>query len=101
MLRRAGWWALAGFAVALLWALVFYVAGPSNGTYPSQSAVLEYLGHTLWVPITAPVALLRAVPLRITWYWSAVINAGMYACIGLGVESIRLALHSKWAHLRH
>ena len=56
MLRRIGLWALCGCAVALIWALVFYILGPSNGEYPSQAAVLHYLGHTAIVPITAPVA---------------------------------------------
>jgi hypothetical protein len=101
MLRRIGFWALCGFAVALIWALVFYIAGPSNGTYPSQDEVLRYLGHTPLLPVTAPVALLRAVPLRITWYWSGVINAAMYALAGLMFETIRLAIRSGHSRLTH
>ena len=100
MLRRIGFWALGGLAVALIWALVFYLVGPSNGTYPSQGAVLNYLGHTPWVPITAPVALLGH-HYAITWYWSAVINAGMYAGIGLIVETIRIAVHASRLRPRH
>jgi hypothetical protein len=100
MLRRVGLWALGGLVVALIWALVFYVAGPSNGTYPSQDAVLHFLGHTPLLPITAPVALLGH-HYAITWYWSAVINAGMYACVGLLVEGMRQAAHSSRLRLRH
>lgn len=91
MTRRIGIWALCGCAVALIWALVFYLAGPSMGSYPSQGAVLNSLGHSAWVPITAPVALLGR-HYAITWYWSAVINAAMYACVGLIVETIRLTM---------
>jgi hypothetical protein len=58
MLRRSGLWALCGLAVALIWAFVFYVAGPGVGQYPSQGAVLHYLGSTPLLPITAPVAFL-------------------------------------------
>ena len=52
------------------------------------------------MPITAPVALLGH-HYAITWYWSAVINAGMYAGIGLIVETIRLAVHASRLRLRH
>lgn len=100
MLRRIGFWALGGLAVALIWALVFYIAGPSNGTYPSQGTVLHFLGHTPLLPITAPVALVGH-HYAITWYWSAVINAGMYACVGVVVEAIRQAVHVSRLRLRH
>lgn len=99
MLRRIGFWALCGCAVALIWALVFYIAGPSNGQYPSQGAVLHYLGHTPLLPVTVPVALLGR-HFAITWYWSAVINAAIYGCIGLFAETIRLTVRSSrlWPH---
>lgn len=100
MLRRVGFWALCGCAVALIWALAFYILGPSNGTYPSQGAVLHYLGHTVLLPITAPVALLGR-HYAITWYSSAVINAALYGCIGLVVETIRLAVQSRRLRLHH
>jgi hypothetical protein len=95
-----GFWALAGLAVALLWALIFYVAGPSVGRYPSQGAVLQVLGHSPLLPVTAPVALLGH-HYAITWYWSAVINAGIYACVGLAAETIRLAFHSNRMRMSH
>ena len=100
MLRRIGLWAFVGCAVALIWALIFWIFGPSNGEYPSQAAVLHYLGHTPLLPITAPVALLGR-HYAITWAWSAVINAAIYVFIGLAIETIRLAVHSRRPRLRH
>jgi hypothetical protein len=100
MLRRIGLWAFGGCAVALIWALIFWIFGPSNGEYPSQAAVLHYLGHTPLLPITAPVALLGR-HYAITWAWSAVINAAIYVFIGLAIETIRLAVHSRRPRLRH
>jgi hypothetical protein len=100
MLRRIGFWALGGCAVALIWAAVFYFAGPGDGTYPTQGAVLYALGHSPFLKITAPVALLGR-HFAITWYWSAVLNAAIYACIGLCLETIRLAVHSSRMGLHH
>lgn len=101
MVRRIGIWALVGFGVALIWALVFYLVGPSMWRYPNQGAVLDYLGHSAIVPVTAPVALLRSYHYPITWYWSAVINAAMYACVGLIVEMIRVTVRMSGTRLRH
>ena len=100
MLRRIGLWALCGCTVALIWALVFYLAGPSAGGYPRQDAVLHYLGHTPLLPVTVPVALLGRHH-AITWYWSAVINAAIYGCVGLIVETIWLAVQSSRLRLHH
>jgi len=79
---------------------VFYIFGRSNGEYPSQGAVLHYLGNTAILPVTAPVALLGR-HYAITWYWSAVINAAIYVCIGLAVEMIRLVVQSRRLRLHH
>lgn len=100
MLRRLGLWALGGCAVALIWALVFYILGPSIGEYPSQAAVLHSLGSTPLLPITAPVALLGR-HYAITWAWSAVINAVIYVFIGLAIETIRLLADCRHPRLRH
>ena len=100
MLRRIGLWAFGGCLVALIWAVVFYMLGPSNGEYSSQAAVLQYLGHSNVLPITAPVALLGR-HYAITWYWSTLINAAIYACAGLLVETMRLALRPGMGRLRH
>ena len=100
MLRRIGIWALCGCLVALIWALVFYIAGPGNGSYPGQGAVLHYLGHTPLLPITIPVAVLGR-HYAITWYWSAVMNAGIYACVGLAVEMMRVPFRWGYGRLRH
>ena len=89
MARRVGWWALCGFAIALIWALTFYLLGPSRGGYPHQAAVLGYLARSALLRISAPVALLGR-HYAITWYWSAVMNAVLYSIFGLIVEVIRL-----------
>ncbi|HUN84628.1 MAG TPA: hypothetical protein VMU48_09620 [Terracidiphilus sp.] len=100
MLRRIGFWALCGFGFALIWAMVFYLLGPSNGFYPSQGEVLSYLGHSAALSVTVPVALLGR-HYAITWYWSAAINAGMYAALGLGVEMVWVSLRSSLARVHH
>ena len=100
MLKRIGIWTLAGFAVGLFWAAVFYMVGPSRGLYPSQGAVLQYLSQSILVRITIPIALLGR-HYAITWYWSAVMNAAIYGCIGLIVETIRLAVQSSRLRLHH
>jgi hypothetical protein len=100
MPRRIVLWALCGFVVAVIWALVFFIFGPGLGEYPSQAVVLYRLGHTALLPITAPVALIGR-HYAITWWWSAVINAGLYACIGLAVETILLAFRSRHLRLNH
>jgi hypothetical protein len=64
---------------------VFYISGPSNS---------GYLSHAFLLPVTAPVALLGR-HYAITWYWSTVINAAIYGCIGLAVETLRLAFQSR------
>jgi len=92
MLRRIGWWALGGLVVAFIWVLVFYFLGPSRGQYPSQAAVLNYLGHSAILRVTIPwVEALHRVP--ITWYQSLVLNAASYALIGMVVELVLMALH--------
>jgi hypothetical protein len=100
MSRRLGFWALAGFAVALIWAAVFYVLGPSNGFYPSEGDVVQSLSHSLLLRISIPVAQLGR-HFAITWYWSAVLNAAIYGCFGLVVETIRLAVQSSRLRLHH
>ena len=101
MLRRIGLWALCGLAVALIWALVFYVLGPSNGQYPNQFAVLQYLGHSAVLSVTVPSLALLGRHWAITWYWSLMINAATYAMAGLAVELIMLTFRSGFARLRH
>jgi len=100
MLRRIGLWALCGCAVALIWAVAFYMFGPAYSEYPSQGAILQYLGHSAMLPITAPVAMLGH-HYAITWYWSTLINAAIYACAGLLFETIRLAFRPGIGKLRH
>ena len=99
MVRRIGLWALAGGVVAFFWFLYFiwltwdaYHGGPGF----SFSATTETI-----VNLTAPVRPLFGRHHAVTWYWSIVFNAAIYAFIGLAVETIRLSWHSGLARLRH
>ncbi len=99
MVRRIGLWGLAGAAVAFFWFLYFiwltwdaYHGGPGF----NFSATMEMI-----VNITAPVRPLFGRHYAVTWYWSIVFNAAIYAFIGLAVETIRLTLRSGFARLRH
>ncbi len=90
MARRVGLWALVGAAVAFFWFLYFtwltwgaYHGGPGF----RFSAVTEAL-----VNITAPVRPLFGRHYPVTWYWSIVLNAAIYACFGLVVEMVRLTV---------
>ena len=97
MLRRIGLWALCGAAVAFLWFVYFYVHNYSayhGGPPLTYSAATALLGD-----ITIPIGPLFGRHHAITWYWSVVINAGIYACIGLMVETIRLSFRSGFARL--
>jgi len=99
MVRRIGLWALGGAAVAFLWFLYFVwlTWGAYHGGRGFEfSAVTEAL-----VNITAPVRPLFGRHHAITWYWSIVMNAAIYACIGLAVETLRYTLSSSFARLRH
>jgi hypothetical protein len=98
MARRIALWALAGAVVAFLWFLYFtwltwgaYHGGPGF----EFSAITEKI-----VDITAPVRPLFGRNLAITWYRSLVLNAAIYACIGLTVETLRLTLRFGAARLR-
>jgi len=92
MLRRIGFWALAGGAVAFCWFLYFiwltwgaYHGGPGF----EFSATTETI-----VNITAPVRLLFGRHHAVTWYWSIVLNAAIYACAGLAAETIGVAVRA-------
>lgn len=99
MLRRVGLWALVGAAVAFFWFLYFiwltwgaYHGGPGF----NFSATTEAL-----VNITAPVRPLFGRSYAVTWYWSIVLNAAIYACLGLAVEMVLRPFRSSFARLRH
>jgi hypothetical protein len=98
MARRIGLWALLGAAVAFLWFLYFtwLTWGAYHGGPPFNfSATTDAL-----VNITAPVRPLFGRH-AVTWYWSIVLNAAIYACIGLSLEMLRLALRFGSPRLRH
>ena len=75
--RNIGAWALVGFIVACCWVVIGMVVGPSYN-----------LGRSTLVSITAPASFLgRRVPL--TFYWFILLNAVVYAVVGLGTEVLR------------
>lgn len=78
MKRRIALWALLGFAVALGWA----AAVRFMGALPDSPALLTL------VQITCPAAFLHYLP--ISYYLFVVLNAAIYAGIGLIVELLRL-----------
>jgi len=92
MLRRIGFWALAGATVGFLWVVYFYWHNYSayhGGPPLTFSPVTEALTN-----ITIPIGPLFGRHHAITWYWSMVINAGIYACVGLMVEMVRLTVRA-------
>jgi hypothetical protein len=99
MLRRISLWALAGVAVGLLWVIYFYWHNYSayhGGPPLAYSSVTDAL-----VDISIPIRPLFGRHHAITWYWSLVINAAIYAGIGFVVETISLTFRSGFARLRH
>ncbi len=76
MVRRVALWAFAGLLVAFAWFLYFRIGGP---TVPVARPLPA---------ITVPAALLMR---RETWQESLVLNALVYAGIGLLVDLLRLA----------
>ena len=98
MLRRIGLWALAGATVGFLWFVYFYLHNYSayHGGPPLR---FSPFADTL-VDLTIPIRPLFG-HLRITWYWSMALNAAIYACLGLFVETIRLAVRSTRLRLHH
>ncbi|MGP8252175.1 MAG: hypothetical protein ACLQHF_09080 [Terracidiphilus sp.] len=90
MLRRIGWWALGGLAVALFWLVLILIFPRGQG--PGADWLIVQISVP-FLPFARHVA--------ITWYESLVLNAASYACIGLLVETIRLTVRSSVARLRH
>jgi hypothetical protein len=77
MTRRISLWALAGFCVAFFWFIY------STATAPNPN-----LARWTIVGVTAPASLIgRTMPLA--YYWFILLNAGMYALLGLTTELLR------------
>jgi hypothetical protein len=98
MVRRIGLWALAGATVGFLWFVYFYLHNYS--AYHGGPALAYSPATETLVDITIPIRPLFG-HVRITWYWSMVLNAAIYACVGLTMEMLRLTLRSGFARLRH
>ena len=91
MLRRIGLWALVGAGVAFLWFL--YFTWLTYGAYHGGPAFNFSAATETAVDITAPIRPLFGRHHAITWYWSLVLNAAIYACIGLAVEALLRVPH--------
>jgi hypothetical protein len=84
MTRRISLWALGGFAVAFCWFIYSTVTAP-NPNFARWTVVA----------ITAPASLIgRSMPLA--YYWFILLNAAIYALVGLTTELLRrpFARHS-------
>lgn len=80
MKRRISLWAIIGFVVAYGWFIY------STATAPNPN-----LARWTIVAVTAPASLIgRAMPLA--YYWFILLNAGIYALIGLAAELFRRPL---------
>jgi hypothetical protein len=77
MNRRVGLWTLIGFFVACAWVVIGFLTWPNFN-----------LGRSPLVAITAPAGFVGSlVPLA--FYWFILLNAAIYALLGLGIEALR------------
>ena len=86
MKRRISLWAIAGFAVAFCWFIYSTVTAPNPN-----------LARWTVVAITAPASLIgRNIPLA--YYWFILLNAVIYALVGLVIEMLRRPIARHAAH---
>jgi hypothetical protein len=79
MIRAVVYWALAGFVVA--WGWVMFIARP--GFHAN-------FGNWVIVSVTAPASIVgRSLNMPVTWLQFILLNAAMYAVVGLGIEGAR------------
>ena len=84
MKYRVAIWAIVGFLVAGLWALV------AAATFHSANEVMREL--RMLVSVTCPIAILgRYHPISL--HQAFVVNAATYGCIGLITETLRKRVH--------
>ena len=77
MKRRISLWALCGAVVASCWVLYALATWPTLG-----------IAYRTAVEITAPASLIgRSVPLA--YYWFILLNALVYALLGVAVDPLR------------
>ena len=77
MKRTISLWALCGAVVASCWVLYALATWPNLG-----------IGYRTAVEITAPASLIgRSVPLA--YYWFILLNALVYALLGVAVDPLR------------
>lgn len=99
MARKIGIWALSGAGVAVFW--FFFFTWLTWGAYHGGPAFDFSTFTQILVDITVPIRPLLGRHYAITWYWSLVLNAGIYACVGLLVETVTMGVRSRLAHARH
>jgi hypothetical protein len=86
MKRRISLWALGGFTVACCWFIY------STATAPNPN-----LARWTIVAVTAPASLIgRTMPLA--YYWFILLNAAMYALVGLAAELLRRPIARRTSH---
>lgn len=77
MMRRVGWWAMAGFGVAAVWVALVWALWPRVN-----------VGQSWVVAVTAPASMLGRRR-RMSWEEFLLLNAGVYAVAGVVVEGVR------------
>jgi hypothetical protein len=86
MKRRISFWAIAGFAVAFCWFIYSTVTAPNPA-----------FGRSILIAITAPASLIgRRMPLA--YYWFILLNAVIYALVGLATEPFRRPVARNASH---
>ena len=86
MKHRLGMWVLSGFVVACCLVILGMAVGPNIN-----------LGRSAIVAIIAPAAYLgRRMPLA--YYWFILLNAAIYALLGLAIELVRRPFTRHLAH---
>ncbi|MGZ4856188.1 MAG: hypothetical protein ACXVKH_13405 [Candidatus Angelobacter sp.] len=86
MTKRIGLWTLAGFVVACCWFIY------STATAPNPN-----LARWTIVAITAPASLIgRTIPLA--FYWFILLNAAIYALVGLATEPLRRPIARRFSN---
>ena len=86
MTKRIGLWTLTGFVVACCWFIY------STATAPNPN-----LARWTVVAITAPASLIgRSMPLA--YYWFILLNAVIYALVGLAIEPLRRPIASRFSN---
>jgi len=99
MVRRIGYWALAGAGVAFFW-FIYFVCLTWSAYHGGLGFNFSPAIRTM-VDITVPIRPLLGQHRAITWYWSIVLNGTIYALAGLAVETAFLSFRMGLLRARH